>query len=637
MRRLVAAAIAALLGSVAVVFGAGPARADHPVTIRQVDTTAWPMVRLVVLADGAAGPTAFNVRDGQRLVPDLRVVTLDKASVHLGTVLAIDASGSMAAGGRIEAARAAAHAFVNRMLPAEQAAIVEFSDEPRVVAQFTGNHGALAKAIDAVQPHGETALWDGVRAAAGLLQGRPDLQPNVVVLSDGRDTASTSTAAQARSAALAAKALVFTVGVGSGVDAGALRELAMATGGRFVAAATSADLAQSYQAVQSSLQGQYELTYRADGAAPRDVMVTVGADRATALVVPGAVSRGSNVHPATVSPPRAPGFLSGGAGLVLIAALVLAAAGAAAWAIVMTVSRPRSELSTVLAAYEVDETERLRVDSPPPSATLVDSALLRRAVSTAAKFELGRSIVESVDTRLALANVPMRGAEALVLFAVGAFLGGVVTLLTAGPFVALIAMAPLLASPFAVLALLARRRRVRFTRQLPDALKLLSGTLRAGYSLMQGVETMANEVGDPMGSEMKRVLAEARLGRGLDDALNDMAARLGSPDFDWTVMAIGIQREVGGNLAELLETVSETMTARERLRREVKALTAEGRMSAIVIGILPIALGLLMFVINPTYMAPLIHTAAGKAMTVVAAVMAVIGFYWMKKTVEIEI
>src|SRR5215211_3755790 len=102
-----------------------------------------------------------------------------------------------------------------------------------------------------------------------------------------------------------------------------------------------------------------------------------------------------------------------------------------------------------------------------------------------------------------------------------------------------------------------------------------------------------------MGSELQRVMAEARLGRPLDDALADMAERLESPDFQWAVMAIGIQREVGGNLAELLDTVAETMLARERLRRDVKALTAEGRMSAIVLGVLPLVLGLAMWALNP--------------------------------------
>ena len=104
---------------------------------------------------------------------------------------------------------------------------------------------------------------------------------------------------------------------------------------------------------------------------------------------------------------------------------------------------------------------------------------------------------------------------------------------------------------------------------------------------MQGVEAVSQEVEDPMGSELRRVVTESRLGRPLEESLDGVAERMDSPDFAWAVMAIRIQREVGGNLSELLLTVADTMTQRERLRRDVAALTAEGRMSAIVLGLLP--------------------------------------------------
>ena len=130
-------------------------------------------------------------------------------------------------------------------------------------------------------------------------------------------------------------------------------------------------------------------------------------------------------------------------------------------------------------------------------------------------------------------------------------------------------------------------------------LQLLAGSLRAGYSLLQGVDAVAQEVDDPMGQELRRVLAEARLGRPLEDALDDAAERMSSADFAWAVMAVGIQREVGGNLAELLDTVAETMIQRERLRREVRSLTAEGRVSAFILGLLPVGLGVMMYARQP--------------------------------------
>jgi len=119
--------------------------------------------------------------------------------------------------------------------------------------------------------------------------------------------------------------------------------------------------------------------------------------------------------------------------------------------------------------------------------------------------------------------------------------------------------------------------------------------------------------------------------------LKDCADRMESPDFDWAVMAINIQREVGGNLAELLDTVGETMIARERLRREVSALTAEGRISAIVLGVMPVGLGLIMYTLNPEYIETLFEETLGQILMVGATILGLIGFYWMKKTIEIEI
>jgi tight adherence protein B len=184
---------------------------------------------------------------------------------------------------------------------------------------------------------------------------------------------------------------------------------------------------------------------------------------------------------------------------------------------------------------------------------------------------------------------------------------------------------------------LASRRRKKFQAQLPDMLQLLSGTLRAGYSLMQGVEAVSQEISEPMAREIRRVVTEARLGRELEESLDAVAERMDSDDFAWAVMAIRIQREVGGNLAELLLTVAETMTARERLRRDVNALTAEGKISAIVLGILPVGLGLAMYAINRDYIETLWQAGAGQLALAGAVLLMVVGFYWMKKTIEIDI
>jgi tight adherence protein B len=140
-----------------------------------------------------------------------------------------------------------------------------------------------------------------------------------------------------------------------------------------------------------------------------------------------------------------------------------------------------------------------------------------------------------------------------------------------------------------------------------------------------------------MGHELRRVVTEARLGREIEDAMDAVAERMGSADFAWAVMAIRIQREVGGNLSELLLTVADTMIHRERLRRDISALTAEGKISAIILGLLPVGLGAFMWLSNPTYMEPLGSTGMGHALLGAATVSLLIGFAWMKKIISIEI
>ena len=154
---------------------------------------------------------------------------------------------------------------------------------------------------------------------------------------------------------------------------------------------------------------------------------------------------------------------------------------------------------------------------------------------------------------------------------------------------------------------------------------------------MQGVEAVSQEVAEPMGKELRRVITEARLGREIEDAIDAVAERMDSPDFAWAVMAVRIQREVGGNLSELLLTVADTMVHRERLRRDVAALTAEGKISAIILGLLPVGLGAFMWLSNPEYMAPLGSHRHGPRPARRRHRALLVGFAWMKKIITIEI
>jgi tight adherence protein B len=192
-------------------------------------------------------------------------------------------------------------------------------------------------------------------------------------------------------------------------------------------------------------------------------------------------------------------------------------------------------------------------------------------------------------------------------------------------------------APALVLSSAKRRRQKRFMEQLPDTLQLLSGTLKAGYGVLQGINTVVKETEDPVAGEFQRVLTEARLGLPLEDSLESMADRVESDDFRWIVVAMNIQRQVGGNLAELLETVADTLREREQVRRQVQVLSAEGRLSAAVLVGLPFVLLGYMMVVNPVYVMQLFVHPVGLMMTAGGTAMLGVGIIWMRRLVKVDV
>jgi tight adherence protein B len=323
----------------------------------------------------------------------------------------------------------------------------------------------------------------------------------------------------------------------------------------------------------------------------------------------------------------------------LIPVLVLPAAGLLAWGILSIVWRERPKrLHDALAPYRVgapSEPGPLPTTAGPSE--LVETPFLRRAVATVAEMASRRGVLQIVKRLLDQADIPVRPAEALFVYLMVAAVGGALGLLIGNVLWGTIALAVLAVAPWMALMGAAKRRTAAFTAQLPDMLQLLGTTLRSGYSILQGLDTVAQQVADPIGKEIRHVVAEARLGRNLVDALTEVAQRVRSDDFEWVVTAIGIQREVGGNLAELLDIVAETMIARARIRREAHTLTAEGRIGALVISIMPIAIGLFVYAVNPSYISPLFHQAFGEILFYGSIVLGCIGILWVRKLVDIEV
>jgi tight adherence protein B len=330
--------------------------------------------------------------------------------------------------------------------------------------------------------------------------------------------------------------------------------------------------------------------------------------------------------------------LTGKGGALVIALLVLVAAVAIVWGVSILVLRDRRpRLEDTLSPYRLGRTAERDAPRTAGSSDLVETPLLQRAVNALAKVAAKRGVLQYLERKLDQAELPVRPAEAFFLYVVVTGLATVLGLLLGGVFWGIGTGAVVGVVPWFVLDYLAVKRRDQFTAQLPDMLQLLATTLRSGFSILQGLDTVARQIRDPAGGYMRTVVREARLGRPLIDALSDVARRIRSDDFEWVVQAIAIQREVGGNLAELLDIVADTMNARARLRREVRTLTAEGRIGAIIISILPIAIGLFVWAVNPDYIIPLFHSTSGEIAFYGSIVLGVLGIAWIRQIVRIEV
>jgi tight adherence protein B len=271
--------------------------------------------------------------------------------------------------------------------------------------------------------------------------------------------------------------------------------------------------------------------------------------------------------------------------------------------------------------------------APPPSplagASAAAGAAVERALARRGRVASGAAALERAGVAMALPDVVLLvGLATVVLGALGLLLGGVL------PAVLLAVAAPVAAR--LVVRVRTGRRQAAFADQLDDSLQLMASSLRAGHSLLRAVDAVSTEAAAPTSEEFARIVNETRVGRDLGDALDEVAERTGSDDFRWVAQAIGIHREVGGNLAEVLDTVGHTIRERNAIRRQVKALSAEGKLSAVVLMALPFGIVAFLGVTNPAYLSGFTESLVGWCMVAAVVVLLVVGGLWLKKTVAIR-
>ena len=265
------------------------------------------------------------------------------------------------------------------------------------------------------------------------------------------------------------------------------------------------------------------------------------------------------------------------------------------------------------------------------------AAALRREVGQAGEW-LTRLTRLDNQALLDAAAMPVRPSEWLVV-RFGAALGGALLMMLLLPWWLglVVGAAGGFVLPNALLTVRIDRRKRAFAEELPDTLQMIVSSLRAGFTLQHGIEASVRDTQGPVAVELRRALSETRLGAELEDALEGVGARTGNHDMRWLVMAIKLQREVGGSLSEVLQTTADTMREREELRRHVRGLSAEGRLSATILVAMPVLLALWMFLFRPAYVRPLYTEPLGIVLLVVAGVLMATGMLWLRAVVKVEV
>ena len=619
------------------------AQAVPDAEIVRTDLSEFPTVRLSVALSGEASESSIDADDvvvtenGEPIEAEVEALSEETLDV----VLAIDVSGSMA-GEPLAQAKVASLEFIDELPTNARVAVVSFGDVADLVSGFTTNRASSRDAVNALSSDGETALYDAVVLAAQQVSASDATRSAVVLLSDGGDTISGTDLDGAAASLDGTDTDFFAVSLQSGdADEVALNTLADAAGGDVVPATDPDALAAAYVDLGQRIANQYDIVFESVTDAPTATFaVTVGAsgaeatievalpDRPGGAVAPGEPSEGAvrDIEPLTGQGET--GFLQQGWALWLGALLMAAALGIIAYVVFPQVDRPqRRSLRSdqVPVDHDTGFGERF-VGSVRETATRFTDQAVERSEQRA-----------TIDFALDRAGLVMRAGEFVAAVIGAAIVAGFLLFLLMGPVgLAIGVLVPTLGAP-TLLKFLASRRNAKFADQLSDTLMLIAGSLRSGFGIGQAMDSVAEEMEDPMGAEFGRAVLETRLGRDMEDALDGIAARVQNEDFEWVIDAMRIHRQVGGDLAQILDKVAETIRARNRLRRQISALTAEGRMSAIVLGLLPIGMAFVLYTTNAEYLGKLFEETAGWIMVGVAGGLLFAGILWLRKLIDVEL
>lgn len=551
-------------------------------------------------------------------------------------VMVLDTSGSMA-GAPLAAAKVAASEYIDSVPPDVQVAIVTAGAPAQMLLPPTPDRARAHTAVNGLTATGETALYDAITTAASMFKADYADQ-RVLVLSDGTDTRSKATMDSARKAI--GSVPMDTIAFNSlESNREILGQLSTDTKGHIYAASDPEALrtafAQAAGTFSVLLQVHVEIPRALVGQSGRlDVVATLG----TTVV---RTDTTLNFVPDTAAKTDLQGQISEGIPLwqtATVLGVVFIGVLGVAFLVVMP-AMAASERRRRLAQIDRFSSTSRKGLAPPPGTIETDNAVAQAALELSQQLMKQIQVEGRLARQLDQAGMRLRPHEWLLIrflaFGGSAILFG----LLIRPMVVGVVLGAIFGG--AATALYHRnraaRRFARFEEQLPDALQLVIGSLRSGFSLTQSVDAMTHEMEDPLAAEFGRAVGETRLGADIEDALDRVAARMKSRDLTFAIIAMRVQRQVGGNLTDVLATTVATMRERAMLHRQVRALSAEGRLSAYILIALPVCVLLYMLAIRGAYLAPLVSTPMGIAMTIFGVLELGLGIWWMFKVVKVEV
>ena len=622
----------AALSVAAVAWLAPSATAGEQLRLVEAGKADFPKRAFVLTLPGKRSLTASDVRvleNGEPIADVSLTAAGSSGGEDSGVVLVIDASNSMR-GEAIRDAMAAARVFNERRPPNQHMGIVAFNNRASVLLPLTTDDHAIDEAL-AKPPRlaSGTHLYDGVDTAIAVLDQSDVSLGTVIVLSDGADTGSTASAAAVTAEARKARVRVFTVGIRSPqFTSASLKNLGARTSGVYAEATSSADLARVYGELGTRLANEYVLTYRSNVGLNRTVRVAVRVKGIEGLGVSGYTT--PRTGPSASGPYHQSALNRIMQSPLTMLVVALSIAGLLAFTVFSLLMPRRRTLRIRMAEFVSIRAPRVESDATlgrVGSRVLVGAERSLEGTKWWARFKetLELAEIRTSATKIALWTL---ASTLLLMWLLALILGSVLFALIG------------LGVPLIVRSLIFRkleRRRKLFAEQLPDNLQVLASALRAGHSFVGALSVVVDDADDPSRTEFRRVIADEQLGIPLEDAIRAVVKRMDNEDLEQVALVAALQRQTGGNMAEVLERVTETIRERFELRRMVQTLTAQGRMSRWIVTALPIGLLIAISVINPDYTKPLFEATGGRIALMFAGVMLVAGSLVIKKIVNIKV